>query len=1605
MLPDPNKPAASDITDAHRLAALVEHTGDLDKADVLHKSLPHWLANADLAVVQALNVALEQTHLTHARASQVLARLKPLDAFCKQALTTTLKAKWKLDVDVERDTLQVVKKEFSGTGLLPLGYDGKVTTSSSSLLHAAMLNFTTEEAGPNGFLVESTVRVNGKDRPGPDITPGKFAALCRELDLGEHYQRHIKQVLAVPDPAIRNAPVGPIPGSVDVRRLKLLDMQVAAHMAVLKKDISDAAYRMVLQVIEQDLPASKARNIRYEGAPVLWQGLTIHDINLYGVLVFSKAFIDAEPKARCVVYMPNNRRRPLYEYASLDDFKAYLTLHLKSDSFRKQFSSRYLAGHDAVDFFARFDKDKVLGKLTALRGDTCPGDFLFSDFVGKVEEDARILAVPTRLVDEQRREKILQALLNIGMVLLNAAALFVPVLGELMLAAAVVDMASEVYDGVEDWTQGERSEALSHLLNVVEGVAQMAAFAAGGKIVGKVLGKGVKEQVAWFDQFEAVNSADGKARLWKPDLTPYRQSTPLPANLRPDSQGVYADGEAHSIIMDGATYRVSRNAAGNAWQVDHPLRSDAFKPALERSLEGGWRHAYEHAHEWPEAGYALGRTNPRLAGQGSDLTALAEITGMTPERLHQLHESRQRLPQRVNDCAERFRLDRRISGLIEAMEQGETTHADFAQEQLQVLSLLPGWPAKRFIEVLDERDVVVMRYPKNAPTNDEVNCVHVTQAQRDAGQVLETVVKGLYPKEVEAMTGVSGGERQVQLLAGKIAGYLKGNRQPLFERLYDAYDGNASHDVALLRDQAPDLPTRVAQELLDGASGRDRHFLADRKLLGSDLAREVRQAQFALRQDRALAGLHRPSLANADSDKLTLGLMDRIQGWDDDFRLEMRQGSRTGNLLDSVGDAGARSHGVIVKTTSGYQVTQSHGNLSSTVTSDSLAQAIVDALPARQRTRMGFTGNDATDVATLRARLGKAGSGDPAHTARVLRGVGEKSTRQFLSCVQAAPPAQRRHPRSLVRKVRKIYPLYTDVQVSAFLDKAGSTPMQQMSRMRELMKQLEAFRKTLYAWRDDIAQMARLPGRLNDLRISRRQVANALENCWRRVAPPRWPAHQPYTTLTLERNPVGPLPALTEQDVAHVRTLQVKAMDAGDELAYFLKPFRQLTRLELDGNRVTRLPEALSLMPDLQHLSLNDNRLVLTEHTLRKLADLRGLHTLSLAGNRLGATLDVRKMLDLQGLFLGHTHATELPLGLARLPYLDMVDLRGNEIRKLPEWLFDAPRRLARTINLRHNPLSSESADKLKTYRDKTGEGMGYLDNDVGVINEQIARDLWMPKSTETHFVRDNHAWLALKNQPASDGFFRLLAEVGSTADSRFVHEDMTRRVWNVIEATGRDAALRDRLLSMAVQSNCADSAATIFSQLEVAVEIDQVVNQSANAHDRAARLIKLGRALFNLDYLDRIAREQVKADPTLDPVEVALAYRTGLAERLALIGQPRHMRYAALGGVKASDLDVAYSRVVSAQLSPQWQEYLMGRGFWLDFLREQHAAAFAELAEPFHERVQSAFDSQDTLGAGYRAKADGIMDELQQAECDLTKRLTLAAITAEELKTCFAFD
>ncbi|NWE37573.1 DUF6543 domain-containing protein, partial [Pseudomonas gingeri] len=127
--------------------------------------------------------------------------------------------------------------------------------------------------------------------------------------------------------------------------------------------------------------------------------------------------------------------------------------------------------------------------------------FFFNSMIGKLQKDSRVLAVPTADFDVAVRDQRWRDYEAWGLDLLNLAGFFVPVIGQLMMGVAIGQMLGEVYEGVQDWRHQDRSAALSHLRNVLESLASMAAFAAGGKVIGSAR-RAVRDNLEGFDDVE-----------------------------------------------------------------------------------------------------------------------------------------------------------------------------------------------------------------------------------------------------------------------------------------------------------------------------------------------------------------------------------------------------------------------------------------------------------------------------------------------------------------------------------------------------------------------------------------------------------------------------------------------------------------------------------------------------------------------------------------------------------------------------------------------------------------------------------------------------------------------------------------------------------------------------------------------------------------------------------------------------------------------------------------------------------------------------------------------------------------------------------------------
>ncbi|RON23325.1 hypothetical protein BK660_06770 [Pseudomonas brassicacearum] len=1573
----------------------MQMTGDLETAESLQKTLPAWLTDATPEKIVAFAAAMRELQACQLKVQPTLDRLKPLHEFCRVELTEELTRQYDVVFDVEQDRVELPGFDCGCPGSTePDDVVKQNVIARRSLLEAAMHNFTEDETQDDGFPAGAIVRVASTPDGVPGLTPMAFAKVCRDLDLGRKYQTHFTDTF-------KPAALDP-----DIRQLKVSALKVDAHAACLKGHIGDSAFQMLqgLTLTSGAGTASGVTPILYDTAPVHLQGLEMFGACMWGVVIFSKRSLKEHPADACVVYMPNDPNRPVYEYTTFALFQWYLIQQLKISAYADFFAG-YIDESNRTDFFKSLAQQEDW-KIGTPAIPTTLFTFLYQSHVTKMKSDASVLAVPTSEVDAEVRQKRLLGYEERGLLIANIAGLFVPVLGQLMMGVAVGQLLGEVYDGIEDWRHDDKAGAMAHLLNVAENIAMMAAFAAGTKAIGSLVKRTVAAHPDFFSHFIAINNASGKPRLWKSEVEPYRQRTAVDATA--DAEGIYRVGEQRFARIDGSTYEIALDSGLGKWRVKHPARRDAFSPVVEHNGEGGWRFAHEHPQEWSSGLYGLKRIDPRLAAiDEARLEHVRTITGTSVSQLNHLGEENRGLPARLKDCIERFRIEQKLSDFISDMESGQWRSADQAQTQLHTLPSLPGWPADRYIEVLDNERKIKAMYPPSTLVHDAEQSVEVTEAQLNQGELLETVVAGLYPREVEALLGrkVARGSESKEL-AKKLGAALKTDRRSAFKHLYQRYDQSSVADVQKIRSVFPALPVGLAEELIAQSTSGERLHLRTSGRVAMALAQRIRQALADLRLDRALTGLCLPEIGEADTQKLAIKLLPGLRGWSDDLRLELREGSVSGTLSASTGKADAALKRIIVSTANGHEAFGSDGESLGAAASgsNSLYHATLRAIPQNQRTAMGITTLGESDGWRLRSDLLDKGREDRASAGRALA---DSTLDEPVHCLQADDPVPAAtHPWALVRKVKKLYPRLSGAEARTFLDGLGNDHLTRAKEVRKLKQALKSLRAALDAWSKDETGLS-LGLEKTERRQSRRQVSDLLENSWRRMSFLRNDKGASVPALKLDGMRVGKFPVLpAELNFDHVQLLSLKNMDLDNDVADFLKAFRSIESLELNDNKLTGLPEVLSSMPNLRHLSLANNDLQLTVASLTQLSEMRTLETLNLSANRrLGATLDVGKLFDLRYLSLRDTCATELPNNLMRLPNLDRVDLRNNEIKLLPEWLFSTPRRFSETLNLRTNPLSSPTRNQLNTYRDRVGIGMGFLEDDIDRLDEQRARELWLPN--EWASPARTASWTAIKDDHTSTGLFHLLAELGHTADTEHVREDMTRRVWNVLDAARADTPMREQLFELAANPiHCADAAALNFSHLEVAVEVDKVVSASNSSRAGAKQLLKLGRGLFRLDQLEQIAQTRIAKDPKADPLEVSLAFRTGLAETFQLPGQPRHMRYASLSGVTQAMLDTAEQKVKAAELTPDFMRFLVRQTFWTDYLSRNYPRQFDSVNDTYPARMRAVFEKAESLTTGdYLSQVSVIKAEKEAAENAVFERLTQDALKIAELGICAPGD
>jgi len=470
------------------------------------RQLADWLKGANVDLLLTLHRALRHQQAAAENVKHALAGIPSLEAFATPRLEQALRDRGLAEVNVR--TMKVfIELDVPMPSAAPrLHTPWRTLHSVQPLLTAALHNFHESETSPS---LHRRAYLQDADKVRLPMAFEAFAQCCRTLDIGGQYQQLLRAQLFP-----KSRPTAPKDfARVAVERMLeeslRAKLDVAVRMARIKSELDEGDYLRLLSVI-----ASKPIVPAVPGI-VTPRQLFLLGKRIHGLVTLELRESAEGPLEGIICWVPQDPHRPVAKHASWDALYLSLAKKLRAPHYRS-FFSRFISERDRVTFTATLERLIEASSVRApavldgrnLAVETPLFAYLRGLQVDKMLDDASILAVPTADETAIERHQRLEALKSAGLDALNLAALFIPVLGEVMFAVAAVDVVSEVYKGYADWQIGDRQGALDHLFGVAENVAVGALVGVGVAGVGRVL-----ERVPFVDALTPLHEGEGRSRL------------------------------------------------------------------------------------------------------------------------------------------------------------------------------------------------------------------------------------------------------------------------------------------------------------------------------------------------------------------------------------------------------------------------------------------------------------------------------------------------------------------------------------------------------------------------------------------------------------------------------------------------------------------------------------------------------------------------------------------------------------------------------------------------------------------------------------------------------------------------------------------------------------------------------------------------------------------------------------------------------------------------------------------------------------------------------------------------------------------------------------
>ncbi|WP_448144642.1 dermonecrotic toxin domain-containing protein [Pseudomonas silesiensis] len=675
-------------------------------------------------------------------------------------------------------------------------------------------------------------------------------------------------------------------------------------------------------------------------------------------------------------------------------------------------------------------------------------------------------------------------------------------------------------------------------------------------------------------------------------------------------------------------------------------------------------------------------------------------------------------------------------------------------------------------------------------------------------------------------------------------------RPELFNSRYEALQQSEHEWVRMFQREYPGLPKSAIEQMLDryGVDIRIPPDAGEAVHVFKRLDSKARQYQQHVWLNRAYEGLYLRSVRHPQADTLALHSLKNLPGWPANVCVEVRDQSAIGRVLDRTGPLDAPHVRRLVKTGDHYL----HQDLQT-----DFYGAVLGVLTDDERSALQLMSPD--PASELRLKIGdRALSRSEFMLGSARKDSGLPFERQGLRggwFPDPPPPGALRH--QLMRaQVRDLYPEYSDAEADEWLQRAGASAQAHLDGLQDQLQQLNT---DLNSWidqtTDDVEDMdllfldaadieaqglseeeieARNVTLLHDTiqveRDMRAELADEMIAIWQRRAPQE-KSHYSGSylngfTMNMDFEDYHRLPGLNVRlDAVTELSMRGFHLFERETLNDFLENFPKLRTLNLEnvdlrlhddgGNLVSSIPPAMLELRHLTSLNLRSTEMAFTEPMASRLKELTQLQRLDLSDNPLVIPPLLLGMNDLRWLNLRNTRISKCPIIMVGQPYMDLLDLRHNQITRVPPPIMNQAITRERVL-LQGNPLTDEDTLlRLVEHRQRTGINLWLSEPgpDYGSVNE------WVRVADEADEAQ-RHAriliWLRLADKHFGERFLRIIDRLTLTADFRVDYLTLQARVWRLLgEADASEELWRRLAQSVEVTEVDADNPLAIFSVLE----------------------------------------------------------------------------------------------------------------------------------------------------------------------------------------------